>query len=94
MKQPKGIMDVLLWWTHLHSGTKFTYADLPIMIQHDTFLCGLLAWNALVVHVTDNMDLFSAGDVDLERLKVMLDVILEHQLQPEVRHIQNNLFPF
>lgn len=79
----KEVCKVVRWWTELHTGKKFTIATLPISRQIDGYSCGLLAWNALVVHFLPkrSYSLMKPTMVDNERLKVMLRVIQRHHDQ-------------
>ena len=70
------LKEILSWWTHIHSGRKFMYGELEITFQQDSFLCGLLAWNALAHQSLPHKNaLIDAQEVDDARLKVMLKVI-------------------
>ncbi|KAF8238064.1 hypothetical protein L208DRAFT_1155032, partial [Tricholoma matsutake] len=72
--------EMLDWWTHLHMGRQFDHEPLPITRQQDGFSCGLLAWNALAVFLfKDKYTLINAGNVAEERLKLLLQVISQHQ---------------
>jgi hypothetical protein len=73
------LKEILSWWTHIHSGRKFTYGELEITLQRDGFSCGLLAWNALAHRSLPHKHaLIDAQEVDDARLKVMLKVIDRH----------------
>jgi hypothetical protein len=78
--------NVLTWWTQLHVNTRFTIKKLPITIQDDSFSCGLLAWNSLAAYLA-GAKLFSANEVAEERLKVMLDIVHEHESQKQASKI-------
>jgi hypothetical protein len=45
------LLDILSWRTHHHTSCTFTTALLPTTVQHDTFSCGVLAFNALAHYV-------------------------------------------
>ena len=78
--------NVLTWWTQFHSNANFTIKKLPITIQNNSFSCGLLAWNSLVAYLT-GAKLLSANEVAEGRLKVMLDIVHEHESQKQVSKI-------
>jgi Ulp1 family protease catalytic subunit len=75
---------ILTWWTRFHSNTidNFTIKKLQITIQDDSFSCGLLAWNSLAVYLT-GAKLLSANEVVEGWLKVMLDIVHEHESQKQ-----------
>lgn len=76
------MQDILTWWTRFHSNANFTIEKLPITIQEDSFSCGLLAWNSLAVYFTGTK-LLSVNEVAEGRLKVMLDIVHEHESQKQ-----------
>ena len=43
--------EVFSWWIGHHTGKQFTYRTLPIATQHDSFSCGMMAWDALRHHL-------------------------------------------
>jgi len=74
------VRRVLNWWTRFHSREEFTYQQLPITIQQDSFSCCLLTWDALRVFFSDSKGtLIPPRDVAEGCLKVFLEVIHEHQ---------------
>lgn len=78
----KEVVAMMTWWTHHHTGHAFSLKDLPISFQQDSYSCGLLAWNTLVVYfLPGKYLLIDPATIDDERLKVMLWVIQRHQDQ-------------
>jgi hypothetical protein len=63
------------WWTFTHSGKKFTHQSLPIARQRDGFSCGLFAWNALATYLCESTTLIDPGNMEVERLQVLLRLI-------------------
>jgi hypothetical protein len=85
------VQRILNWWTQFHSGEAFTFQQLPITIQQDSFSCCLLAWDALRVFFADSKEtLLPSQDVAEGRLKVLLQVIHEHQSRAMVSRLLNN----
>lgn len=79
----QNIMQVLDWWTHLHSGKTFIHKKLPITLQDDNHSCGLLAWNALATFLLHGKYmLMNASDVADERLAVLIRVVEHHLRTP------------
>ncbi|KAF8193422.1 hypothetical protein BJ912DRAFT_241100 [Pholiota molesta] len=78
---PSTIQKRLTWWTQLHTDELFTYDLLPITHQQDMFSCCLLSWNALQAYFLEAEELMSSEDVFEGRLKVLINVIDEHQSQ-------------
>jgi hypothetical protein len=67
------------WWTHYHTGQRFTHQTLPISRQIDRFSCGLLAHNALTHYFLPSLHpLIETANADNERLKVFLEVVRRH----------------
>ena len=65
----QNIIQVLDWWTHLHSGKAFIHKKLPITLQDDYHSCCLLAWNALATFLLPRKyELMNASDVANGRL--------------------------
>ena len=82
------VRRILNWWTQFHSGEAFTFQQLPITIQRDSFSCCLLAWDALRVFFLDSEEtLLPSQDVAEGRLKVLLQVIHEHQSRAMVSRL-------
>jgi len=79
MTIPRLVKETLDWWLNYHSFDTmgFTYDQLPITLQKDSFSCGLLSWNALVAHLIDGAELLAADAVSEGRLQVLLDIIYE-----------------
>ncbi|KIM34883.1 hypothetical protein M413DRAFT_39425, partial [Hebeloma cylindrosporum] len=76
---PETVKEVLEWWTYFHSGERFMHQTLSVTIQKDSFLCCLLAWNALTVFFSDGKEkLLAAENVAEGRLDVLLKVIRRH----------------
>lgn len=76
------LLDILSWWTHHHTSRTFTTALLPTTVQHDTFSCGVLAFNALAHYVLpEKYNLIDSNAVRDERLRVLLEVIKRHSDQ-------------
>lgn len=70
---------VLIWWIHHHTGRTFTTSYLPITRQQDGHSCGILAWNALVVHLFPMENpLADVRAVADERLKAFLQISHRH----------------
>jgi len=78
--------NILTWWTQFHSNANFTIKKLPITIQNDSFSCGLLAWNSLAAYLT-GAKLLPVNEVAEGRLKVMLDIVHEHESQKQASKI-------
>jgi hypothetical protein len=78
--------NILIWWTQFHSNASFTIKKLPITLQDDSFSCGLLAWNSLAAYLT-GAKLLSVNEVAEGRLKVMLDIVHEHESQKQASKI-------
>ncbi|KAG2362564.1 hypothetical protein BDR07DRAFT_1222869, partial [Suillus spraguei] len=80
LDQSKCVMkDVLECWTKHHSGCQFTVQPLAITHQQDTFLCGLLSFNALAHHfLPDSYPLVDAMLVANGQLEMMLEVMEQH----------------
>jgi hypothetical protein len=78
----KSLEKRLGWWTKFHSGEVFTYEQLPITIQQDSFSCCFLAWNALAFFFRNDGDtreeLVKAGEVADCRLRILLRILQEH----------------
>ena len=72
------LRDILGWWTYLHSGKNFSYAQLPTTQQEDGYSCGLLTWNALAAFLLKSIALMDPRHVVEERLKVLLRVVERH----------------
>jgi hypothetical protein len=74
------ICEAILWWIHIHTGHCFDIKDLPITRQRDGYLCGLLAWNMLVVFFLETKySLMDPNDVDDKQLRVLLCVVHIHE---------------
>jgi hypothetical protein len=85
------VQRILNWWTQFHSGEAFTFQQLPITIQQDSFFCCLLAWDVLRVFFLDSEEtLLPSQDVAEGCLKVLLQVIHEHQSQAIVSRLLDN----
>lgn len=70
---------VLTWWINHHTGWHFTTSYLPITRQRDGHSCGVLAWNALAVHLfPETYSLPDAKAVGDERLKMFLQICNRH----------------
>ena len=66
---------VLTWWTHQHTGRHFMTSYLPITRQRDGHSCGILAWNALAVHILPTTySLMDTKAVAAERLRMFLQI--------------------
>jgi len=76
---PQRVKLVLTWWTQFHSGDVFTYRNLDITLQNDSFSCGLLSYNALLVHFMGSEALIAATDVAKGRLCILQKIMNEHQ---------------
>jgi hypothetical protein len=74
--------NILTWWTQFHSNANFMIRKLPITIQDDSFSCGLLAWNSLEAYFT-GAELLPVNEVAEGRLKMMLDIVHEHESQKQ-----------
>ena len=72
--------NILTWWTQFHSNMNFTISKLLITIQEDNFSCRLLAWNSLAAYLT-GAKLRPVNEVVEGRLRVMLDILHEHESQ-------------
>jgi len=71
--------SALTWWIYYHTGRNFTVSNLPITHQHDTHSCGILAWNAIMVHLFPKAyQLLDPRSVDYERLKIFLRIADRH----------------
>jgi hypothetical protein len=86
------LKDALGWWTHYHTGRIFAHFNLPITQQHDSYSCGLLAWNALAAYLLEGTKLLRPTDVVEERLKVLLRVVDRHYACRE-DHIPSQVIP-
>jgi Ulp1 protease family, C-terminal catalytic domain len=76
---PLRVKLVLTWWTEFHSGNLFTYRNLNITLQNDSFSCGLLSYNALLVHFMESEALIAAADVAKGHLCILQKIMNEHQ---------------
>jgi hypothetical protein len=86
-KIPSSMEKNLKWWTKFHSGKDFTVKKLIITIQKDSFLCCLLAWNALCVFIFPKTAHFIPAERVAEgRLKMLLQIIYQHQARDDVRN--------
>jgi hypothetical protein len=66
---------LLDWWLSEYTINKFTYCNMPITCQSDSFLCGILAWNALLYFfLLEQHPLMHPSNVVAERLWVLLYV--------------------
>jgi hypothetical protein len=70
----------LHWWTHYHTGSRFSWGILDVPMQKDGFNCGILSNNGLFHHFLPNTPLINGngkGPADA-RLEMMLRVINKH----------------
>ena len=71
--------DALTWWIYYHTGQYFTVSDLPITRQHDTYSCGILAWNGIMVHLfPKEYQLLNPATLIYERLHIFLRIANRH----------------
>jgi hypothetical protein len=64
------LRDVVEWWTFYHTGLHFTHATLATSLQHDSFSCGMLAWDALQFRLGNSVIRIDPLRQSDERLKV------------------------
>jgi hypothetical protein len=73
------ILAVFRWWTHHHTGTKFTNGTFDITKQADGYSCGILSLNgAAHFCAPERFPLLDPKRVDDGRLKVLLQVARRH----------------
>ena len=71
--------DALTWWIHYHTGRNFTVENLLITRQQDAHSCGVLAWNAIMVHLfPETHQLFNPQSIVYKRLKIFLQIANRH----------------
>ena len=86
-KIPLSMEKNIKWWTKFHSGKDFTVKKLTITIQKDFFSCCLLVWNAICVFVfPETTHLIPAKRVAEERLKMLVQILYQHQAKDDVRN--------
>lgn len=76
----KPTVDILRWWTEVHTGSPFSVQSLSITRQPDGHSCGLMSWNAIAHYLLpDCYPLLNHLDLDAARLHILHEVIRRHQ---------------
>ena len=79
----KEITDVLGWWTSYHTGgSKFPVAGLDITIQHDSYSCGMFAWDALRYELSNHStERLHPAHASVDRLQMFLRLVRHYHNQ-------------
>jgi len=82
-----GVMKILEWWTHFHTGHWFKQQSLPVTRQLDSYSCGLLTCNALSSFLLNSSQLLVKAEAATHAwLRVFLQVV-EHHLKTLVSNV-------
>ena len=75
----KKIMKILGWWTTYHMGTEFLVTGLNISIQHDSYSCGMFAWDVLRYELSNHStERLHPAHASADRLRMFLRLVKHH----------------
>ncbi len=77
-----GLQEVVEWWVFHHTGLRFAHESLVIGLQHDSYSCGMLAWDALHYRLGGpSVTRMDPSQPSNERLKVFLRLVKHHKIK-------------